>query len=131
MKQVTAYRCDHCGKLFMRDYNCRKHEPECTKNPLVRPLCYDCKFYHNVYEETEEVNIIRFDCMGGEHDSIQEFTPNRCTHPDKDCKLFANIHMNEDTYIALTDDGWEAMPTPKDGGCECFEQSEYGKKREL
>lgn len=130
MKQVTAYRCDHCGKLFMRDYNCRKHEPECTKNPLVRPLCYDCKFYQSNDDSEEEVKIW-VDSYFGEQCYTKQFHPHKCTHSDKGCKLFANIHMNEDTYIALTDDGWEAMPTPQDGGCEYFEQSEYGKNREL
>lgn len=130
MKQVTAYRCNHCGKLFMRDYNCHKHEPQCTKNPLVRPLCYDCKFYQSNDDSEEEVKIW-VDSYFGEQCYTKQFHPHKCTHPDNDCKLFANIHMNEDTYIALTDDGWEAMPTPKVGGCEYFEQSEYGKKREL
>ena len=131
MKQVTACRCDHCGKLFMRDYNCRNHESQCTKNMLNRSLCYDCENYNGVYDKTEEVNIIRFDCMGSEYDTIQEFSPHRCTHPDKGCKLFANIHMSEDVYTSLREEGWEAMPTPKDGGCEYFKQHEYGKKREL
>lgn len=50
---------------------------------------------------------------------------------DKGCKLFANIHMGEDIYTSLREEGWEEMPTPKDGGCSYFEQSEYGKEREL
>ena len=129
MKKVEAYRCDHCGKLFMRDYNCHKHETQCTKNLLVRPLCYDCKFYEPAYyEELEEVEIWHTDAMGGERSCKKEFAPNKCSRPEKDCKLFANIHMGEDTYVSLTDEGWEAMPTPKEK-CEYFEQSKYGKIR--
>ncbi len=128
MKQVTAYRCQHCGKLFMRDYNCRKHEPQCTKNPLVRPLCYDCKFYQNA-DDREEVKIW-VDSYFGEQCYTKQFYPNKCTHPDKDCKLFANIHVSEDTYIALTEEDWEAMPTPKEK-CPYFEQHKYGKIREI
>lgn len=104
MKQVTAYRCQHCGKLFMRDYNCRKHEEQCTKNPLLRPLCYDCKLFDNQYDKNEEVEICHFDQMGNEYWDKKEFTPHRCTHSEKGCKLFANIHMSEDTYTSLTDE---------------------------
>lgn len=130
MKQVTAYRCQHCGKLFMRDYNCRKHEPQCTKNPLVRPLCYDCKFYEQAdYNNKEEVKIWYDDGFGGDY-TTKSFAPNKCAHPEKGCKLFANIHMGEDTYISLTDEGWEAMPTPKEK-CPYFEQHKYGKIREI
>lgn len=96
MKKVEAYRCEHCGKLFMRDYNCRKHEPQCTKNPLVRPLCYDCKFYDPAsYEDLEEVKIWYDDGFGGDY-TTKKFAPNKCSHPKKGCKLFANIHMGED-----------------------------------
>ena len=130
MKQVTAYRCQHCGKLFMRDYNCRKHEPQCTKNPLVRPLCYDCEFYEPAgYKDLEDVKIWYDDGFGGDY-TIKSFAPNKCSQPEKGCKLFANIHMGEDTYISLTDEGWEAMPTPKEK-CPYFEQHKYGKIREL
>lgn len=34
MEQVTAYRCKHCGKVYLRDFACKRHEEtRCPQNP--------------------------------------------------------------------------------------------------
>lgn len=31
MKEVKAYRCEFCGKLFLRKHNCEEHEKTLVK----------------------------------------------------------------------------------------------------
>lgn len=45
MKEVTAYRCDYCKKLYMRSGTCANHEELCLKNPQNIPLCYTCQHF--------------------------------------------------------------------------------------
>lgn len=43
MKELkTAYRCDHCRKIYERKSACEKHESLCKKNPVNIPLCFNC-----------------------------------------------------------------------------------------
>ncbi len=130
MKKVEAYRCDHCGRLFRRDYDCRRHEDEiCTKNLNLRPLCYDCRHY-DCTSETEEIEIFVDSCFA-EDSYTKEFTPNRCRHPENDTKLYNCRKFDGDIQAALGDSGYEQMPSPKSGGCKYFEQSKYGKIRTI
>lgn len=119
MKKVEAYRCGHCGRLFMRSFNCKRHEEQlCTKNPKIRPLCFDCKLFHNALDEKEGITIY-FDSPFGEDHSEYDVSPHRCKHPQKGCKLFFDYHMHEEVRVELIEDGWEAMPTK--GNCEYFQ----------
>lgn len=44
MKEIKAYKCGYCGKLYQRKHACRRHEDnDCLKNPKIRPVCFDCK----------------------------------------------------------------------------------------
>ena len=39
MKEVKAYSCEFCGKLFLRKNSCEEHEKnDCTKTPKNRAL---------------------------------------------------------------------------------------------
>ena len=42
MKKITAYKCDHCGKLYQRKSACEKHEKACSKNPENDRACFGC-----------------------------------------------------------------------------------------
>jgi len=44
MKEVKAYRCEYCGKVYLRKGNCKKHEHFCYHNPKNARPCYDCKY---------------------------------------------------------------------------------------
>ena len=60
MKIITGYKCDFCGKLYQRKYNCEYHEARCKKNPNNFRACFGCKFC------TKEVFDIWFDSpLGG------------------------------------------------------------------
>jgi len=44
MKEIKAYKCDFCGKVYQRRIYCEKHEYTCGKNPDNKPVCWDCKY---------------------------------------------------------------------------------------
>ena len=41
VKQVTAYKCDYCGRCFLRPCNAVQHESSCNANP-ARKNCKTC-----------------------------------------------------------------------------------------
>ena len=44
MKEVQAYRCEHCGKVYLMKTACLEHEAHrCPRNPETRLMCYDFK----------------------------------------------------------------------------------------
>lgn len=55
MIRVDAYRCSYCGKLFLTERGCVKHEEKyCGKSPCNLAACYSCKWY----KETEQTATI-------------------------------------------------------------------------
>ena len=48
MKEIKAFKCDHCGKIYNRKYNARIHEEKCKKNPDNNRACFGCKFLEMV-----------------------------------------------------------------------------------
>lgn len=48
MEKVTAYKCEHCKKLYIREANCKKHEMKCRRNPEHQRACYSCKHLEKV-----------------------------------------------------------------------------------
>lgn len=121
MKQVTAYRCEHCGKTYLIAGACAKHEDEvCMKNPAIRPLCYSCQHYKESWQDEEKERIAYyFDTCFGERYDIKLFSPNRCTHLD--CKLYNNIKLSDEMQTALSEENYIAMPTRRTGGCEHYQ----------
>lgn len=77
MKEVTAYRCDYCKKLYMRSGTCANHEELCLKNPQNIPLCYTCKHFIPSYE-TDFMSL--YDNLGYEDTQNREIRvqPHRC-----------------------------------------------------
>ena len=114
MKEVKAFRCDFCGKLYLRKSACSKHEENrCTQNPKLHPLCYNCKHYKvNWYEHSKEKIIYNLD------KPEVLFDPNKCDVTD--CKLYYNIKLTDDLTTALDEAGYKPMPLPEDG-CTDFE----------
>ena len=37
MKTITAYKCDHCRRVFQIEHFCRSHEVNCWRNPYRTP----------------------------------------------------------------------------------------------
>lgn len=42
IKNVTLYKCDHCGKKYQRIDACARHEKACGANPNNFTDCSDC-----------------------------------------------------------------------------------------
>ena len=125
MKQVTAYRCEHCGKLYLREHACKEHEQSrCCRNPQNMPYCYSCKFYDPSMEKEEVSYWIEDNWHGGQEENFKNFDTNRCTHPQKDCKLFNDINLSDQIFEGLREAEFEPMPTNKTGGCEYYQPIE-------
>lgn len=52
MKEITAYRCDYCGKLYRRGKTCTSHEAICAKNSVNFTACFGCKYLTKAEVET-------------------------------------------------------------------------------
>ena len=119
MKQVQAYRCEHCGKLYLKKSACLEHEEHrCPRNPEIRPLCYDCKNYQRSMEADNQERISYFiDTPWGDVESCKKFDPNRCAIANQ--KLYNNIKLSDEITDALNEADYRAMPLPKDG-CRLF-----------
>lgn len=44
MKEIKAYKCDFCEKVYQRKHNIQKHEARCSKNPENQRACFGCKY---------------------------------------------------------------------------------------
>ncbi len=114
MKQVQAYRCEHCGKTYLRPHACREHEENrCSRNPEIRPYCYSCEHYKESFPDTEKERItysLGIDYYGDEEYDIKLFSPNQCLHPDNPCKLYNNINLSEEMRQGLSEAGYRPMP---------------------
>lgn len=120
MEEVKAYRCKHCGKLYLRPHACQHHEKTlCLSNPTLRPLCYTCDNYKQwidgISEETLDRITVWHDDPYDDWSEIKTFSPNRCT-ARPGIKLYNAIRLKEDTITALEDDKeYTAMPKPAEG----------------
>lgn len=118
MKEVQAYRCEHCGKVYLMKTACLEHEAHrCPRNPENRPLCYDCKHYQPSMEADNKERI----CPWGDGEYSKKFDPNKCERTDH--KLFNNIKLSDEMQEALHEAGYKPMPLPKDG-CKGFEPTD-------
>ena len=122
MKQIQPYRCEHCGKVFLRKSACIEHEAHrCSHNPDYRPLCYNCQHYMPSINIGNKERIVYFSahCPWNDEEFKYStmFDPNKCECTDR--KLFNNIKLSEEMQDALHDAGYEPMPLQKNG-CHLF-----------
>lgn len=109
MKEVTAYRCDYCKKLYMRSGTCANHEELCLKNPQNIPLCYTCKHFIPSYE-TDFMSL--YDNLGYEDTQYREIRvqPHRCELLGvKLYRLTASVLENMQEAFSIA--GYIPMPT--------------------
>lgn len=111
MKEVKAYKCEFCGKLFLRKNNCEEHEKnDCSKIPKNKALCYECKHYQIACEnEVEDVSLesdngIKF---------VKRMQQNKCKINND--LMFNSLHMPDYVCDALIGVGWQYMPTVENG----------------
>lgn len=61
MKAVVQriFRCEHCGKVYLKRANCLYHESRCSKNPLNKPACYLCENFKDscFHNHTDEIEV--------------------------------------------------------------------------
>lgn len=119
MKEVQAYRCEHCGKVYLMKSACLEHEAHrCPRNPENRPLCYDCKNYQPSMEADNKERISYFiDAPWGDVEYCKKFDPNRCAITKQ--KLYNSMKLSDEMEDALYEADYRAMPLPKDG-CRLF-----------
>ncbi len=124
MKEVKAFICEHCHKVYLRAHACKEHEQSrCTQNPEIRPLCYSCEHYEPSLEDDEREEIeyeVWCDPYCGKYYSTKLFNPNKCTHESNECKLYNNMKLSDEMTEALSENGYQPMPTLRTGGCELY-----------
>ena len=59
-KNITAYFCSHCNKLYQRKHACIDHEKLCMSNPEIERACYSC-----IHFEKKDIRYY-FDSYPGE-----------------------------------------------------------------
>ena len=113
MKEIKAYKCGYCGKLYQLAPCCARHENNHSlKNPNIRPVCFDCRLMQ-LTEETEDVpyGMVRID--GRFITVYKKFKRTTCKKTG--AKMYVNMHLTDDVTTALGDEGWQAMPTHAEG----------------
>ena len=117
MKEVKAYRCEFCGKMFLRKNTCEENEKnDCSKIPQNRALCYECKYYHIANKnEVKDVELVRDDCIK----FAKRMELNRCKI--NNTLIFNSLHMPDYVCDALIGAGWQYMPTVENG-CGCYKR---------
>lgn len=125
MKQVIGYRCEHCGKIYLRWHACKEHEENlCPRNPLKMPFCYSCQHYDPAGIKDRETVYYKFDTWDDCEQYEKTIDINRCNHPEKKCKLFNNIKISGELYEGLREADYEEMPTNSTGGCKFYKPYE-------
>jgi hypothetical protein len=122
MKTVQAYRCEHCGKLYLREKYCIFHENnKCRKNPELFPLCYTCEHFEAT-SETEEVKVVRQSSIDYDAEYTEEynFFKHKCNV--RGCKLFNGIRLSNEVRRVFVGANYKQMPIPRDGGCKDYKQ---------
>lgn len=71
--------------------------------------------------EREDVVYWIDNYMGEPEEYFKTFDTHRCTHPQKDCKLFNDINLSDQIFEGLREADFEPMPTKKTGGCEYYQ----------
>jgi hypothetical protein len=124
MKEVKAYKCDYCGKLYMRYKPALNHEQNtCVNNPEIRPLCYSCKHYEQT-NDTEEIVFSTGATYSSDYtEYTKTFVPNTCKILCK--KLYFNSHLPQNIKDSLDENGYIPLKTIRTGGCEHYEEIKY------
>lgn len=66
MKEVKAFKCSFCGKLYQKQYFCQNHEKSCNKNPDSKRACFDCIFC------TMKSERVYFDSPAGDYSEYRK-----------------------------------------------------------
>ena len=53
MKQITAYRCDHCKRVMVTPRAMKAHEAQCIRNPRMG-ACATCEHDRKGFAQPDE-----------------------------------------------------------------------------
>lgn len=111
MIRVNAYRCSYCGKLFLTERGCVKHEEKyCGKSPRNLAACYSCKWY----KETEQTATITRTGFYLQTEYEKEIHVNVCLKYHN-AKMFNSFHASEELIEDAENGGFRIMPTMEEG----------------
>ena len=115
MIKVDAYRCSHCGKLFLTERGCIKHEEKyCNKSPCNIAACYSCKWYKET-EQTTTITRTGFHPLTGyEYEYEKEVRINLCLK-HHNAQMFNSFHASEEFIEDAKNGGFCIMPTMEEG----------------
>lgn len=115
MIRVDAYRCSYCGKLFLTERRCVKHEEKyCNKSPCNIAACYSCKWYKET-GQTTTITITGLPPLAGhEHEYEKTVRVNICLK-HHNAKMFNSFHASAGLVEDAVNGGFRIMPTMKEG----------------
>ena len=120
VKEITAFECDFCKRIFLTERGAKQHERRCRKNPCIARACYTCVHYENV-QYRSDMDKFQFTVNG----LNMHLDKNRCEALST--FLFNPYRWEEDWVIFLNNldnPKWKSMPSAK-CGCERYEQNAY------
>lgn len=113
MIRVDAYRCSHCGRLFLTERGCVKHEEKyCNKSPCNIAACYSCKWYKET-GQTTTITITGLPPLAG-HEYEKTVRVNICLK-HHNAKMFNSFHASEKLVADAENGGFCIMPTMEEG----------------
>lgn len=92
MKEVKAFKCSYCDKLYINKNSCRSHEKRCYHNPITKS-CVSCAFFQKALYPKAPGHSIEFSvCLKNE--DISQKLKFSCIHhmykDDKDIPVKVN-----------------------------------------
>lgn len=78
MEEITAYKCDHCGKVYQNKGSCAKHEKRCFFNPITK-ACASCEYL------SSEIDPVDFERVSVCHKDVDlsKGLQHHCDHHDE------------------------------------------------
>ena len=123
MIRVDAYRCSHCGKLFLTERRCVKHEEKyCNKSPRNIAACYSCKWYKETGQTTTITRTGVNPLTGYEYEYEKEVRINLCLK-HHNAQMFNSFHASEELIEDAENSGFHIMPTMEEG---CLDYKKKG-----
>lgn len=121
MIRVDAYQCSSCGKLFLTEKGCIKHEKTfCSKSPHNLAACYSCKMYKQT-EQTMTITRVGSESTEFEFEYEKEIQINICLKHN--AKLFNSFHASKGLIDDVVDNDFLIMPTIEEG-CLYYKEKE-------
>lgn len=115
MIKVDAYRCSYCGRLFLTEKGCTKHEEKfCNKSPFNIAACYSCKWYKETGQTTTITRKGFHPLTGHEYEYEKEVHINVCLKYHN-AKMFNSFHASEELVEDAESGGFRIMPTMEEG----------------